>query len=544
MAGRDLPGHDADGRWLVDRQVYERRRDGVRYVSWSRSRQLRLAWLAVVLLVLAAGLGGFSFWAGQRLGPELVSMLPVDMQARIATWVELGQPAATDDRERQLRNALAEALRERDAARAKLAEQSARAEPAVVPSDQGDGPVVAPADQAGTRPGLAADPDLEMTLLRHERDAAREQIDALMQLTTQLKAELGERSAGRDGVVEPVVSMAAVSKLESDLESAREATRKALTERDALQAKLLGAATAAQALQASHDELAGRAAQAELALAGRDDLVEEGRKELEAAQAALAEARDAAEAGARASQAAMQDLRSDLDARTEAAGSLQSEIATLQARLTGLEAQLERTKAERDQAVQADRSGREQLDAMAARLQARNDAPSVGDAERLGPERDRSAAGLAAARIAVEDARSEAEQVGQQLLAARSELAGARSEAEGLRQALASANAELNLKDQALAAVATLQLPLALADAKGTTGAPTAASPEPAVVPAATWTVVEDGNAASRPEAELDAALTRIDELVARLAASEQRSADLERYLGDRAPPPPPIAPR
>ena len=75
MAGRRMPGHqEADSRWLVDRQVYERRRDGVRYVAWSRATQLRLIWLLVLLLLLAGGLGGATVWAWQRLGPAMSCM--------------------------------------------------------------------------------------------------------------------------------------------------------------------------------------------------------------------------------------------------------------------------------------------------------------------------------------------------------------------------------------------------------------------------------------------------------------------------------------
>ncbi|HMR31623.1 MAG TPA: hypothetical protein PKA13_10630 [Geminicoccaceae bacterium] len=540
MAGRDLPGHHrADDRWLVDRQVYERRRDGVRYVSWSRARQLRLAWLAVILLILAGGLGALSFWTWQRLGPELTVMLPAKVQARIATWTGLGQPVADS---RQLRQALDEALRERDAARAKLAELVAAVEPSAVSSEQPNGPPAEPPGTASPRGRLAADPDLEMTLLRHERDAAREQIDALMQLTSQLKAELGERSAGREAVVQPVVGMGAVAKLESDLESAREATRKALTERDALQAEPAEAGTAAEALQASHDSLAGRMEQAELALAARDQMLADARRELAAAQAVAAEARDAAQAGVLADQAAMQGLRDGLDAPTRAMRALESEVAGLRARLAGLEQQLERTRVERDEAAQAHRAGREQLEAMTARLQSLAQGRPASDAGLSVAEREGLTASLAEARNAFEEARSAADRAAQQLLAANSELAVARREVEGLRQELASARSEVRLKEQALAEIPAPKDPLSLA--KGVAEAPTAESPGPHVVSVATWTVVEDSDSAAGPQVELAAARARIDELVARLSASEQRAADLERYLGDRAPAPPPVAPR
>lgn len=544
MAGRDLPGHHhADDRWLVDRQVYERRRDGVRYVSWSRSRQLRLAWLAAILLLLAGGLGAFSFWAWQRLGPDLIAVLPVDIQARIVGWIDLGHAAPADAQQRQLRNALDEALRERDSARAKLAELGARVEAAAMPDQVEGAPGGQPA-RAAARTAPAADPDLEMTLLRHERDAAREQIDALMQLTTQLKAELGERSAGREAVVQPVMSMGAAAKLESDLESAREATRKALTERDALQAKLLEASAAAQALQASHDSLAGRIAETERALADRDRLLSEGRGELATAREALAEARDAAQAAGLANQAMVQELRSDLDARTETARALQSEVAALEARLAGLEGQLERTRAERDEAMQAERAGREQRDAMAARLQALDGERSAGDSRLVSAERDQLAARLGESQAALADAKSAAERANEQLLEARGALAGANSEAESLRQALESARSELRRKEELLAAAAQ-PVPPSLADTGGTaTAAAAPAASGSGVVPAATWTVIEEAEAGTSQAEELEAALARIDDLAARLSASEQRTADLERYLGDQAPPPPPLAPR
>ena len=186
MAGRELPGQaDADTRWLVDRQVYERRRHGVRYVSWSRTTQVRLVWLVSILLFLAVGLGAASVWAWLRYAPELVAAMPAPLRSQLAAWDLDGGAMPDAARLRELEAARDLALRERDAVLAELA--AARAAATAAP------PAPPPTPAVAVESG---EPGLETTLLRHERDAAREQIDALMQLTTQLKAELA--GAGRN----------------------------------------------------------------------------------------------------------------------------------------------------------------------------------------------------------------------------------------------------------------------------------------------------------------------------------------------------------
>ncbi len=548
MAGRDLPGHqDVDSRWLVDRQIYERRRDGVRYVTWSRGRQLRLVWLVGLLLMAAAGLGGASVWAWQRIAPGLIAAIPPAARSAATDRAGDGMPAATPDpRLHALEAARDAALRERDAALARLAEmtsppRSAEAHSAPVPT-----PPAAGAAVTATEASAGGDLQLETTLLRHERDAARQQIDALMQLTAQLKAEL----AGRQSPLSAPVATAGVvddrAAMQVELAGLRQARDEAVGERDRLQAGLRDAEAAARALQTNYDRLAGRVSDAEQALAARDLQVAETRKAVATAEDALAEVRRTAAAEAAAAQAAQHSLREQLDVQGAASRKLEAGKAAVEAERASLRAELERIAAERDQAMAAERAGREERDALASRLQSLDEGRQPAEAGLAAAERDQLLARAAELQASLDAAKATADESGRRLVQAQGELAGARQSADGLRQALDAARTELAGKEELLAAVPALQARLALAEAKVAETVP-APGAEATMVPMATWTVVEDGGdkvAAGTLREELATALLRIKELAGRVSESESRAAELERYLGSMAPPPPPMAPR
>jgi hypothetical protein len=227
MAGRHPPGsHEPDRRWLVDRQIYERRADEVHLVTWTRRRQVAALWAVMALLGIAAAVGGGVVWAWQRHDLELSEIarvvLPAEKQRATdprpaagpaAAPVDGGAPAREVERLRaQARDAEAarqESERELAAARARIEalELELAAARAAGPAEAG------PAARATD----AVDLEVEVTLLRHERDAAREQIDALMQLSSHLKEELARAEAGRapavDGADEPLTSDAGTAEL-------------------------------------------------------------------------------------------------------------------------------------------------------------------------------------------------------------------------------------------------------------------------------------------------------------------------------------------
>lgn len=510
MAGRDLPGHqESDSRWLVDRQVYERRRDGVRYVTWSRSRQLGWVWLVALLIVLAMGAGAASVLAWQRLAPDLVALLPAELRSAISPWIS-----------RDATTAPATAMAGRDAP---------RPEPAAATA------VVDPSTPGGV--GF----ELEMTLLRHERDAARQQIDALMQLTAQLKSELAVMPAsGRSGADTGADGLR-LDQLEAELAAAQRAVGGVTAERDEALGKLEEAERAIVGLQTSYDRLAGRAADAEQALV-------DTRQAGEAAQSALADVRSAALAESLSGQQAIARLQDELRARLETLRTIESESAALRAKQASLEAELTRVGTERDQAVQAERMGREERDSLTAQLRSIDGQRAIGDPQLLRAERDQLAARVGELQANLDDARTAADETGRRLAESQGELGGASRDAETLHRALDDARAELAQKDRLLSGVPALQARLAIAEAKISVIERPAAFPEPAadVVPTAMWTIVEDAAEADDGSLrqELATALARIKELAARASASEQRTADLERFVGDRAPPPPPVAPR
>jgi chromosome segregation ATPase len=386
-------------------------------------------------------------------------------------------------------------------------------------------------------------------LLRHERDAARGQIDALMQLTAQLKTEIAAAQTPPSGATRTAATEAAVisansaaqarvTQLEAELTSTRETSANAmgaaLADRDRALASLSELDAAMRNLQAGYDRLAARVAEADEALSSRDRL--------------LAEARQAALEENAAAQTALRAVHDDLDSRTETMRQLGSTVAALEAEQKSMLADLERIRVERDDAVQAERAGREERDTISARLQSLDSHQRpAGDADLLKAERDHLAARISDLQAALDTAKSTGDGAAQELARAQGELAGAMIEVGSLRAALETARADLGQKDELLAALPGLQARLAVAEARVAELDRPVTPAASEVVPAATWTVVEDNSMVGVDPTlrdELAAALARIKDLGGRVVDSERRAAELERYLADRAPPPPPAAPR
>ena len=330
MAGRNLPEHAGrDERWLVDRQIYERRRDGVRYVAWSRSRQLGFVWLMAFALIaaLSVGVGGTLAW--QRYGGQMRASAKLERVLEAgAVWLGYEPPAAMAVSKFSGADGPPAFPGDLDAAQSRIAVLTAELNALRI--GQGDG--AEPASPAGD----PADLHRELTMLRHERDAAREQIDALMQLTAQMKAELGQMQMGMVsgaalvGAVPPAElekALGRVALLESELASARDAgkaaTDAALAERDRARADLAEGQAAMRTLRDDHDRLAARSDAFERTLAARND--EFARLGQEAA------------------------------AKTEAARVLEASLASLTAERDATRADLDRTRGERDEALQGER---------------------------------------------------------------------------------------------------------------------------------------------------------------------------------------------
>lgn len=503
MAGWNLPENTGrDERWLVDRQVYERRRDGVRYVAWSRSRQLGFAWLMALAFVaaLAAGVGGTLAW--QRYGDEIPAFAQLGRVVEAgAVWLGYEPPPAMVGSESPDADSLPPALADLDSARSRIAVLTAELNG--LRDGRGNGPdLVTP---AGDTAGEPADLRREVTMLRHERDAAREQIDALMQLTTQMKAELLQPQTGMVsgaalvGAVPPAELekvLGRVAILESELASARDAGKAAadaaIAERDRARADLAEGQAAMRALQEGHDRLAARGDVVELALAARDD--------------------ELARLGKQAA------------AKTEAARILEVDVASLTAERDAARADLDRTRGDRDAALQGERLRREALDAAVARLQAAEVSwATAEDPAAVAAERDRLAARVAELQAEMDDARMRADATGQELARLRADRAGVLSEAEGLRRQL--------LGGRPVDGAAQVGEGVATASAVAT-AMPVSASAIPI------------GGGGPVLQSELAEALARIKELDSRVVASERRNTELERYMGERAPPPSPPAPR
>lgn len=502
MAGWNLPENAArDERWLVDRQIYERRRDGVRYVAWSRSRQLGFVWLMTLAFVaaLAVGVGGTLAW--QRYG-EIPSFARLGRIVEAgAVWLGYAPPPATVGANAPDADDPPPALADLDSARSRIAVLTAELD--ALRHGQGARPdrVVA----GGGSAGEPADLRREVTMLRHERDAAREQIDALMQLTAQMKAELVQTQAGMVsgaalvGAVPPAElekAMGRVAILESELASARDAgkaaTDAAIAERDRARAELAEGQAAMRALQEGHDRLAARGDDAERALAARDG--------------------------------ELARLGGEAATRTEAARSLEASVASLAAERDAARADLDRTRGEREAALQGERLRREALDAALAKLQAAEVRWSTAeDPAAVAAERDRLAARVAELQAEMDDARMRADATGQELARLRGQLAGVAAEADDLRRQLLAGRP--------------------VGDAVQVAGGVAAASAVATAI-AVSANVVPIGGAGPVLQSELAEALARIKELDSRVVASERRNFELERYMGERAPMPSPPAPR
>ena len=228
----------------------------------------------------------------------------------------------------------------------------------------------------------------------------------------------------------------------------------------------------------------------------------------------------------------LRELQGELESRDEAVRTAEASVASLEAARQSMLADLQRVGAERD--------------ALAASLQALDGRQPAGGTGVSSAERDQLAARIVELQGAADAARAAADGTAQELAKAQGELAGAVRESGELREALDVARANLQHRDQLLAAVPALQARLAAAEGQAREQDKPALSPGAAtVLPAATWTVVEDVpgiDAALRDE--LATALARLKDLDGRVADSERRAAELERYLAEQAPLPPPAAPR
>ncbi|MCB2053702.1 MAG: hypothetical protein KDE35_05595 [Geminicoccaceae bacterium] len=452
-------------------------------------------------------------------------------------------------------------LRAAEAARAEavraMRDVQARNEALVAELAARSGDGAASVDAPGADPPLPETVAIEMSLLQRERDAARAQVDQLLERASSMSEQLtsgdGQRSA--DEPAEFLQTQLSEAQAEIELLRARiEADRTAQSAADAAGVEPGEVEARIEALTKERDEARERLA--EIQRLQERTTIESG--EQARRLAAAMDERETLQAQTEEAQATMQGLRDELEAARAQIGERDEEIAGMAARLRALE---ERRSADAEKlgeeasSLEADnRRLREEIEALRADLQ---EAGSTLAAERAAREADPIRDEVVAAKRAAAEAQEKIEALTQQLeqaktteeeLRARVASSG-QADTANLALVVAERNAALEAGRSALVAAeasfaeerARLQERIeeleAREPAEGTATAALVRRPGATdAAPASSGGAADVG--------ELEQAETRLEQIQEELQRSRQRLDQMHDLVLRRAPQPPEPAPR